>query len=416
MHAPRRLAFVFVACARTSPSSDGAVVLLPAPSSAPSAAAKPAASTAPRPPASGRSLAIIGGDLVDLGTVAPLHTLTTDLVLSSAVAGDTAYAFARGEIRAYDVETGALRWSRPTASCASIAATTHGVFCGDATTQLFDAATGMSHVIGAATPVHSIVELSGRVLVLHTDKKLESFDDAGVLGGTVNVPVMPDGAYARAALSSSGALSCGAQRNNVATLVFCIDASPKIVWQRTIPVASGLLVHSDDGALVLASDVWSKAISSEVLRPTDGTTLLHVPAVRLGAALTTAGVFDGALASEPDVALYDPHGTVVWRWRPPFGHDEGIRAVRVGSNIALALYSPIATGTQLFAVDATSGTLAWTANVDQLPIAHSKYSNAVQLDMNRTGMLLRGHESSQDYAQEFDPRTGGRTASVLRRR
>ena len=90
--------------------------------------------------------------------------------------------------------------------------------------------------------------------------------------------------------------------------------------------------------------------------------------------------------------------------------------MRVGPNIALALYSPIATGTRLVALDATTGALAWTANVEHLPIGHSKYSNQVELRLTGAGLLLLGHESSQDYVQRFDPATGARAASVLRSR
>ena len=90
--------------------------------------------------------------------------------------------------------------------------------------------------------------------------------------------------------------------------------------------------------------------------------------------------------------------------------------MRAGPNLAIAQFSPIATGTQLFALDAATGALAWRASVDSLPISHSKYSNEVTLrDANKT-LLLLGHESSQDYAQTFDPATGRRLGSVVRGR
>lgn len=409
------LATILVAaCARTAPATDGTVVLPPTPASTAASSALPP----PRPAASPRDLAIVGGDLVDLGTLTPLHALTTDLAFSRAVANDTAYLYARGatgtELRAYDVTTGSPRWSRPVGSCWAIAASRLGVLCGDESgAHFYDATSGDVKAAGAATAVSSITALAGRVLVLHADKSLESLDESGVVAGTTTVPAIPDRAFFGSGLVPVGAVACGAQRSNAATLTFCVDASPKVVWQRSVAVPGGLLAQAEDGALVVASDTWTKAIASEVVRPRDGATLLHVPSVRLGAALTTGGVLDGALSVGPDVVLYDASGGVKWTWHQPAS---GLRAVRIGPSIAIALYNPIATGTELVALDAISGTLAWTASVDQLPIAHSKYSNEVDLRLTPSGLLLLGHESSQDYAQRFDPATGVRAASVLRKR
>ena len=47
---------------------------------------------------------------------------------------------------------------------------------------------------------------------------------------------------------------------------------------------------------------------------------------------------------------------------------------------------------------------------------HSKYSNEVELRARGKVVLLRGHESAQDYAQTFEPATGKRLASILRGR
>ena len=270
--------------------------------------------------------------------------------------------------------------------------------------------------LGAPGTVASVVALGGRVLVLHRDNKLDGFDDAGTLLGSAVVPVPPDGGYLRTVLAPAGAFACGARRSDAATDAFCVDATPRVVWRKTLPVPGGMIRQADAGAIVIASDTWAKTIASEVVRPNDGSSLLHLANVRLAAALTTAGVLDGALSAEPDVVLYDAKGAVKWSWHPGGFHDEALRAVRVGPNIALALYNPIATGTRLVALDATSGALAWTASVDQLPIAHSKYSNQVEMRTTSLGLLLLGHESMQDFAQRFDPATGVRAASVLRKR
>jgi outer membrane protein assembly factor BamB len=256
--------------------------------------------------------------------------------------------------------------------------------------------------------------------VLHTDNTVEALDDTNAVVGSTSIPAMPDGTWGRGGLDvsqfgASPSLACGTQRSNTDTKVFCVDALAHLVWSKVSAVAGGL-ARQVDGVIVIASDTWSHAISSEVLRTSDGATLLAIPSVRLGAALVAAnGTLEGALASEPNVTLYDATGAVKWTWKQQYP-SEAIHAKRSGGNIVVALHSPIATGTQLLALDAATGTLAWRGNVDSLPIAHSKYSNRVDLDVRGSTVLLVGRESSQEYAQSFDASSGHRTASVLRGR
>ncbi len=408
---------VGAACTRSAPAPD-AVVLPPAPppSAPPSTSAVAAPPSAPRATA---DLAVLGGELVDLGSVTSLHALGVKLSFATAVGPDTAYVCERGaSLDAYDVTTGASRWSKPLAPCHFLAATARGAIASDgAGAQFFDAKTGAATPIGTKSPISGIVAAGGRFLVLHTDKKLEAFDDAGTLVGTTVVPVIPDGTFfARNPFSVAGALACGAQRSDVATEIFCVDASPRVVWRKTLAVPGGMVRQASPGALVVASDTWAKSVVSEVLRPSDGATLLHLPSVRLAAALTApGGALDAAFAGEPHVTCFDPSGSARWTWSG--GGDEALQAVRVGPNVALALYNPIATGTQLVGLDVATGTLAWTGNVDGFMIAHSKYSNVVELRLDGSGrLLLVGREAMQEFAQLFDPKTGTRTGSFKRRR
>jgi outer membrane protein assembly factor BamB len=355
------------------------VVVSPPLASAPAPTAPAATSLAPiSVKAATHHLTVIHGELVDLGTMTSLRTLTTDLVFSHAIVGSTAFLWVGGnELRAYDTKTGVQRWSRPSSAS-------------------------------------TIVAVGSRLLVAH-DKTVEAFDENGALLGSTTAPVPADRGYTHASLLVAGSLACGAQRSDAATAVFCVDSTPRVVWSKSVPVSGGLLRQADAGALVVTSDSWAKSVSSEILRPSDGTTLLH-SSVRLAAALTTGGVLDGALSGEPAVTLYDAKGAPKWTWTGPPFHRDALRAVRNGSNLVIALYSPIATGTQLVALDAASGSLTWQGNVDQLPIAHSKYSNEVELRDRGTSVVLVGRESSQDYAQTFDAATGKRLASILRGR
>ncbi len=412
----RRLAaLVFVvACSRENATN---VVVLQTPSSTPVAS-----SSAPVvfPSKTATDLTVIGGDLVDLGTMKVVHSLATDMVFASSVGDDTAYLWARlaaggSELRGYDATSGALRWSKPAVECWNIAASSAGVFCGDSAGMHFFERAGGADKTVSTTGVSSITRLGRRVLALG-DTKLEAFDDFGASVGKATTPVPADRNYAHASLEIGGALACGSRRSDADTTVFCVDASPRVVWSRVVPVPGGLLRQVDADVIVVTSDSWSKSPESEVVRTGDGVALLHVAGVRFAAALATRGNFDAALTSAPDIALYDAKGTKKWTSKAPPFHDEALRATRAGSAIVVAQYSPIATGTQLRAWDESSGALVWTGNVESLPISHSKYSNEVTLENRGKTVLLIGHESSQVYAETFDRATGVRLASIVRPR
>lgn len=399
---------LLVGCSRASqvdvvvpPASVTATVTTPPP---------PVASTAPAPVA--RDLILVQGELVELPTLAR-HLLTKENVWAGAVQGDTAYVWAeRHQIQAFDTSTYALRWSKALVSCWTMIATPKGAMCSsEAGVRFFRKSDGDTKIVGAPSGVNALVQLGGRTLALH-GTNLEALDDEGRVLSSTTVPVTPDAAYTKSSLAVSGSLACGSQRSDAASSTFCVDATPRVVWKKSVPVGGGYITQVSD-VIVIASDTWSKAPSSEVLRTSDGTTLLHLPGVRLAAALSTSGALDGALTAEPAVMMFDAHGSVKWTWTGTPFHQEAMHVVRSGTNLVMAIHSPIATGTQLFALDAASGTLAWTGNVDSLPIAHSKYRNEVELEDRKGTLLLRGWESSQEYAQTFDPATGKRTATVL---
>lgn len=417
----RKLILVLTVAAGCTRATQGDVVAVqPAPSAVPAPTVSSAPSLAIAPAKPPPDLAVIGGDLVDLASMVVLHPLTTDLVFTSAVEGDTAYVWTRlaaggNELRAYDVATGRMRWSKPAADCWSIAASSAGNFCGsDAGVRWFRKTDGADKMVAAGS-VSSIVKLGGRFLAL-SETQLQAFDDTGTTVGKTTTPVPADRNYARTSLEIGGTLACGSRRSDASTTVFCVDSSPRVVWNRVVPVPGGIIRQVDTDVVVITSDSWSKSPASEIVKTSDGSSLLHVNGIRFAAALATAGVFDAALTSEPDVSLFDAKGTKKWTWKGPPFHDEALRATRAGSAIAIAEYSPIATGTQLRALDEASGALAWTGHVDSLPIAHSKYSNEVTLKNRGKSLLLLGHESSQDYAQTFDPTTGVRAVSILRKR
>lgn len=353
---------------------------------------------------------LVAGELVDLDTMIP-HRLANDPVLGGSIADDTAYLWVRtaagSELRAHDTTSGTLRWSLPVAECSALTASSLGAFCATRSdVRWFRRSDGVSKPVASSSGVTSMIALGGRVLVLRPNRSLDAFEADGTPGGHATVPVMPDHVFAESTISIAGTLGCGAHRDQQATTLFCFDATPKIVWKRAVMVPGGFVRQADKDVIVVSSDH-----ESEIVRTADGSPVLHM-SVPASAALTTAGVLDNVVSIDPDVTLWDGRGAKLWS-SPQNSHRESVRAVRIGSVIAVAIYSPIATGTQLLGLDAGSGALAWRANVDTLPIGHSEYWNDVALRLRGRSLVLVGHEASQTYVQTFDA-SGKRIGSVVR--
>lgn len=90
------------------------------------------------------------------------------------------------------------------------------------------------------------------------------------------------------------------------------------------------------------------------------------------------------------------------------GNDEltGAALAAEASRVFVAFYNRIAAGCQLAAFDAASGRPLWSVRLDGIgPIAHSKYSNRVQLRMVGGHPTVFGSEAKR-YIEQRDAATG----------
>jgi hypothetical protein len=96
---------------------------------------------------------------------------------------------------------------------------------------------------------------------------------------------------------------------------------------------------------------------------------------------------------------------------PPPGravhHGNTAATLSAGDRLIIAPFHRIATGASLFAVD-SRGQIAWTAEVQQLNVPHSKYFNDVALERVGDTVVMRGYEAAGCYLQLFDVKTGRR--------
>ena len=131
---------------------------------------------------------------------------------------------------------------------------------------------------------------------------------------------------------------------------------------------------------------------------------------------------DGALVGvltldRRQLALVDAKsGQPRWRVPAPRGLQyDGFSALVDGDRLILANYHRDATGATLFALDLGSGALRWTADVEQLNVAHSEYYNDVALERRGAELVMRGYEAAGCYVQSFDLQSGRRLSSVMKR-
>jgi len=88
--------------------------------------------------------------------------------------------------------------------------------------------------------------------------------------------------------------------------------------------------------------------------------------------------------------------------------NDAAAVLAVGDTLVVSSYHPIATGADLWGFDRNTGKTLWKGDVSLLPIAHSKYSNHVDLSLACDHVVMRGTESGQVYLEIFDPKDGAR--------
>lgn len=391
---------------------------LPRPAPGPIAPGTAAPSSRPSKPA--EALLVVGGELVDLASLTPRHVLTTDRVFASAISDGVAYLTVRKdsgrELRAYATADGRLLWSHAVEGCFQPVATASGVFCeSDAGALHFSRSGGKRQQLGPDTAVTGLLELDGRVLALTSGRVVKSFDAmSGEVLGSLTLPEQPVAGIARGPLVRAGSLACGAAPNDKTTTVMCFDDGPTLAHVEALSVPQGALRQADEDALVVSS--FRAPGACEVLATKTGASLARA-SVPCAAAVVADGAFEGVLSVTPALELLDAQGARRWLGASQSGSSFETAAVaRVGAMLIVARYNPIATGTDLFAVDAATGAPLWTADVESLPIAHSKYSNRVELQVTSRGLLLVGREASQELVELFEPSSGKRLGSVVRRR
>lgn len=88
-----------------------------------------------------------------------------------------------------------------------------------------------------------------------------------------------------------------------------------------------------------------------------------------------------------------------------------VETIEKDTILLLCFYNPIATGSSLYAHHKETGALLWKADVKQLNIGHSRYSNSITLSLYKDIVIMEGIEAGGNYLQLFNINTGERIFS-----
>jgi outer membrane protein assembly factor BamB len=371
--------------------------------------------------------ALVVGQVVDLDLMKTTHALASKVPKGEAVRGDRGYLLGDdGVLRAYDLGTGALLWKqKPAHDCRGFVAGARFVYCANdtevtafATKDGAPTALPKSKSTGAWGNAMDTIELKDRLVVL-------SSDEVRLYEGTTLAPVgsRPWTVPSPYPAPYDTELGPCIARHGSGLVVTCLDAMGGTRFSKTYPTtkpgeSSSWFQVSSHAGWALAANSWGKPERS-VLVDADGTEVARVernviaPVVRA----KPKPAIDGLVVSHPKgIELLELSGTSRWTAATkPYG--ETGRAFVEGETIVLAVYHRIASGCQLFGLDRATGKLLWTGDVLQLPIAHSIYSNDVELEL-RPGSLVRlsGHEAGIRYEQLFEVSSGKRVFAEARMR
>lgn len=371
----------------------------------------PAPKPAPSPtPVAEASRVLFQGRVVDLKARSLLRVLEKDRPRHEAEHGDLAYLAYPGELRAYDMNTGAKRWTAPL-TCDAVAAGPGGAFCGTSTGVVrCEPKTGAATTV-SVKPATQLLAIQGRILGAHVDKTLDVWDaTSGAAVGSSTMPFIVYGPREGFVANAKGA--CATSTGKELEL-FCVDATAKTVLSRSYPLAkptdtpgTWFTRRQLDSQFAVASTWFGKGTRrGVVVRVTDGVELARLEE-ELVAAIGSDLIAERLLVTQPSTKLLDPSGKV--RWTSTEKLNDAAAALQVGRAIVVSSYHPIATGADLWAFDKTTGSTLWKGDVSLLPIAHSKYSNHVELSLAFDHLMLRGTEAGQVYLELFDPKDGTR--------
>jgi outer membrane protein assembly factor BamB len=162
---------------------------------------------------------------------------------------------------------------------------------------------------------------------------------------------------------------------------------------------------------------WTKEHGSAVIDVKSGQVVARVGDDAAALVEDAAGGLVGLLVLDDEkheARLLDAKSGAV-RWRRALGgnSDNSAAVIVDDGQLIIATWHRIATGSRLFALDRATGAVRWTADVEQLHVAHSQYFNDVTLALHDGVVTMHGLEAAGCYLQTFDAASGKRRSSQI---
>ncbi len=355
-----------------------------------------------------RRFEIAHGVVVDVAARRVVRDLVGehDYVQSDATDGEIAYVQVHrydaddDDIRAYRIMNGDLLWSA-SQSCWSMVATSAGLFCDDGAGHvlLLRRRTGHARVAGRLGWNVSVLARAGdRVVAVGRDVARAAMFDAAT-GEHVADLELP--ARMRVATTENGRV-CGVADS----LALCFDGSAQILWTRALPTPIAIRMADARDMLVQAGR------DSIALALVDGHEDAAVHGVMASLVRAENGRLVGFVREPPNTAFVDTGGRERWS-TDAFPYANAASALLLGDLVIVAAYNSVSAGASIEAFDHATGAPRWVGGVQTLPIAHSAYSNDVEIHFEMGALVLRGRESMEDYLEIFEPATGRRLLSAI---
>jgi len=415
------LGLLLLGCTR---DNTAASVSLAPPSGGTSAA--PVVAAHPLGSSSAPDVEIAHGVVVDLRARREVRTLVADDdVWNGADDGTRAYEHIRAdgikrtdeEVRAYDTRSGALVWTQKVGRCYAMAAGPAGLFCDsnkNGEIVLLDRATGSqrSLPLGGAYDVSSIARVGSKIAAFSSFGTTVPLFDAAT-GAPAGTATVPQGFHLARVRNGT---ACGIGIGNASFTVQCFDPTPRVLWSKTYPFADAELRMTDDHDALVTSRMWygTKPKESVVVSLDDGHVVTRFAGFASCLVRDPDGKLVGLLRAAPKAAYLDLAGAE--RWQTSEVHDDSAAALVVDGTLVVASFGRITTGAELVGLDVTTGALRWRGDVQLLPIAHSVYSNEVDLRLVNHAIVMRGREAMLDYLEIFAPTDGKRLYATVRAR
>ncbi len=369
------------------------------------------------PPNVVRSLAMIGGRVVDLDQRKVRHTLSADAPTFQAHDRRDAFIVDRaGKVRAYDLTTGARRFEVVPAHCQQFATTERTLHCLDgAGWSSVDKSTGTVRAVKPAStvPVAQIVGLGSTLIVLRGGGVLEAWEHGDTLVATIAAPL-----HAFPPLVARGDRVCGAAAITSAVFASCWSKTLVPLWSKSVSLISpgdpkharGELRRLDADFLVATASDAGVPIRSVVLRIDDGKELARVSGDVAAAIMGAPGVLEALIAMRPTLAYRDPTGAVRWTSK---AWGDSAAAVHAGDAVVVATWNRSSAGAQIAAYDRATGVERWKTAPKLPPIAHSAYVNEVELAWRTGALAMYGDEAAVEYLLLVEPSSGNPLLDVV---